>query len=159
MSLVHPQSVVRTWPELLFEIFLWVVVPVGLLMLYLSVGGCKPEQVKIASEAADLTMKITNEEVLKMNDIETAEGDKCIHEQPTMVEIQKCMDGVRAKWKPVWDGVRLFNAAHDIVADELESGGLPPLGDLKTAYCALRKVAPPPIVLPDIPLMPCAVTP
>lgn len=153
MYAVHP-PVIRTVGGLLGELLLWAFVVGGLLFLVLAGCGCGASQVRVESQAADLVMRLTNSQVLALNDLETIEGDDCIWKQPTIPEAEKCLVVVRDKWKGIWKAVRVFDAAHDVAADVLERGGTPVLADLQNAYCALLKLLPQG-TFPDSPLLPC----
>jgi hypothetical protein len=156
--------VVQTYGQLALKVlfFLWVLV--GIMLLFLPTG-CDPAVMQpaksAATQSADLVMRLTNAEVMKLNEIETAEGDACIWDQPTIPEAEKCLVGVREKWRGIWKAVRLFDETHDVVADTLENGGVPELASLRNAYCAMLQVLPADSGFPDWPINSCtkAVTP
>lgn len=113
-------------------------------VLALTSCGCAPA-------LADTIARSVNAATVQLVAAEEAEGNAAIEAAPKdEAAIDAALADVEARWEPVWVALRAFTAAHGRWADALEQGGASGLEDVVFAYCELRPIVAPWVVLPDV---------
>jgi hypothetical protein len=126
-----------------------------------SVCSCSGSSRSTQAQAANAIAHASNEVQPTLIEAYRNENDRCVREAESLDEGKACFVKVDQTFDPVWQGRKSLAAAHDAWADELERGAAvsPSSAErLITAWCTLRRVVPPAVQLPKLPV-PCESTP